>query len=172
MAKGKNLTGITKDLLAPARQVFGVWGSTSAVVRKSLELVAALAPELKRRMALDGTNNPVESARRALGAPNASSEADRAVLEAAAKLLVPYLATSTGMALTPSPMPRAATRRRPVFAGQPTPEDVVKLVRELRAKGMGLKPIAAELEKRGIPTPTGKRWWPASIARLLERNAT
>jgi DNA invertase Pin-like site-specific DNA recombinase len=49
--------------------------------------------------------------------------------------------------------------------------DIVAAVRAMRADGLTLLAIAAELEARGIRTRTGARWHPQSIARICERAA-
>jgi hypothetical protein len=49
----------------------------------------------------------------------------------------------------------------------PAEARVVALVRELRAEGLSLRAIAAELNARGTPA-RGSRWHPTTIARLME----
>jgi len=48
-------------------------------------------------------------------------------------------------------------------------EDIVPVLRELRQKGLGGESIARELEARGIPARTGKKWSGTMIRRLLIR---
>jgi site-specific DNA recombinase len=49
---------------------------------------------------------------------------------------------------------------------------VVKLVVELRAKGMSLRAIAAELDRQGVPTKAGTgKWQRSTIQRLIARGA-
>lgn len=49
--------------------------------------------------------------------------------------------------------------------------DVLFLITELRAKGLSLRAIAAELNSRGIPTKTKRStgWLPATVRKLLAR---
>lgn len=51
-------------------------------------------------------------------------------------------------------------------------QHVVQEIKTMRAKGMKLQEIAAELTKRGIPTKTGRsrRWTHQAVARILSRN--
>jgi len=44
-----------------------------------------------------------------------------------------------------------------------------RVVRRLRAKGMGTREIAAALNRRGVPSPQGARWHPTSVHRLIRR---
>ena len=43
------------------------------------------------------------------------------------------------------------------------------IVRDLKKRGWSLRAIAAELSKRGIPTPRRGAWYPQLVARVLER---
>ncbi|HEY1978217.1 MAG TPA: recombinase family protein [Candidatus Baltobacteraceae bacterium] len=45
--------------------------------------------------------------------------------------------------------------------------DVLPLVQELRAKGLSLQAIGAELDARGIFTRNGRSWNPMQVARVL-----
>jgi hypothetical protein len=44
--------------------------------------------------------------------------------------------------------------------------DVKPIVAEIRAKGLSLRGIAAELDARGITTPRGHRWTAAAVSRV------
>lgn len=44
----------------------------------------------------------------------------------------------------------------------------LEIVRELRAAGVSIRGIAAELTARGVPA-RGERWHPTTVARLLRR---
>lgn len=47
---------------------------------------------------------------------------------------------------------------------------LVPLVVELRRQGLSLRAIAAELERRGLPTRQGfRRWSPVAVNRVLAR---
>ena len=43
------------------------------------------------------------------------------------------------------------------------------LLTEFKAAGMSARQIGAELTARGIATPTGARWHPQSVVRMLHR---
>lgn len=45
----------------------------------------------------------------------------------------------------------------------------IGLIRELAAAGLGPRPIASELNRRGIPSKSGGRWWHSAVARVLAR---
>jgi hypothetical protein len=48
--------------------------------------------------------------------------------------------------------------------------DVLPIIEDIRASGIaGLNGIAAELNRRGILTARGGRWWPTTIRNLLAR---
>jgi hypothetical protein len=44
-----------------------------------------------------------------------------------------------------------------------------RIVRRLQAQGLGTREIAAELNRRAIPTPQAARWHPTSVHRLIRR---
>ncbi|MDN3566015.1 recombinase family protein [Paeniroseomonas aquatica] len=46
---------------------------------------------------------------------------------------------------------------------------VLPVIRELQASGLSLRGIAAELAKRGIPTPRGGAWTAAQVSRSIQR---
>lgn len=51
-------------------------------------------------------------------------------------------------------------------------QKAIRLIRELRGKGHSLRAIAAELEREGYRTKTGKaHWHPQSVKQILERAA-
>jgi len=43
------------------------------------------------------------------------------------------------------------------------------LLSELKGRGMSARQMAAELTARGILTPTGARWHPQTVIRMLDR---
>jgi Recombinase len=48
--------------------------------------------------------------------------------------------------------------------------DVLPIIEDIRASGItGLNGIAAELNRRGILTARGARWWPTTVRNLLAR---
>lgn len=47
--------------------------------------------------------------------------------------------------------------------------DAVSRARELRASGLTLQSVCDQLTAEGVPTATGGRWWPATIAKMLAR---
>ena len=53
----------------------------------------------------------------------------------------------------------------------PVPEEleVIALIRKLREAGLSYTAIARELQARGIPTKTGRRWHHQTIRRILDR---
>jgi len=51
----------------------------------------------------------------------------------------------------------------------PVEQDVIALVLELRAAGQAYRSIAAELERRGIPTRCGGRWYAATVRNIYRR---
>jgi site-specific DNA recombinase len=53
---------------------------------------------------------------------------------------------------------------------QPDEQQAIRLVHELRAGGMSIRAIAAELTRRGV-LGRGERWHPTTVARLLQRAA-
>lgn len=52
----------------------------------------------------------------------------------------------------------------------PAEAEALEIVRELRAAGMSIRGIAAELTARGVPA-RGERWHPTTVARLARRCA-
>jgi DNA invertase Pin-like site-specific DNA recombinase len=52
----------------------------------------------------------------------------------------------------------------------PAEARALELIDQLRAEGVSIRRIAAELEARGVPA-RGKRWHPTSVARILKRAA-
>src|SRR5262245_38009141 len=49
-------------------------------------------------------------------------------------------------------------------------QDVLPIIEDIRASGItGLNGIAAELNRRGILTARGARWWPTTVRNLLAR---
>jgi DNA invertase Pin-like site-specific DNA recombinase len=50
-------------------------------------------------------------------------------------------------------------------------EALAPVVRELQAKALSLRGMAAELTKRKVPTPTGGKWHPQLVSRILGRLA-
>lgn len=52
----------------------------------------------------------------------------------------------------------------------PAEARALELIAQLRAEGLSIRRIAAELEARGVPA-RGKRWHPTSVARILKRAA-
>lgn len=59
----------------------------------------------------------------------------------------------------------AAVARREMFG--PLWDEARSVARELVAGGASMHAAARELTARGMVTPTGGRWWPATIKRLL-----
>jgi site-specific DNA recombinase len=49
--------------------------------------------------------------------------------------------------------------------------EAVALIEELRKRGDTLRPICAELERRGIQTKRGRSWRPMQVSRILKRAA-
>lgn len=43
-------------------------------------------------------------------------------------------------------------------------------IRELHADGRSLRGIAAALTAEGVPTPSGGKWWPTTIRKILNRD--
>lgn len=54
------------------------------------------------------------------------------------------------------------------FSYQLAPQSVA-IVHELKNQGLSLRQILAELQRRQIPSPTGKNWHLASIRRVLQQ---
>ena len=52
----------------------------------------------------------------------------------------------------------------------PAEADALALVAQLRADGLSVRAIAAELNRRGVPA-RGASWHPTTVARLLARGA-
>jgi DNA invertase Pin-like site-specific DNA recombinase len=52
----------------------------------------------------------------------------------------------------------------------PGEAEALEIVRELRAAGVSIRAIAAELNARGVPA-RGERWHPTTVARLVRRCA-
>lgn len=52
----------------------------------------------------------------------------------------------------------------------PAEQEAIALVNDLRAGGMSIRAIAAELAARGVPS-RGGRWHPTTVARLVRRAA-
>lgn len=52
----------------------------------------------------------------------------------------------------------------------PDEQRALTLIGELRARGLSIRAIAAELEARAVK-PRGKRWHPTTVARILARDA-
>jgi DNA invertase Pin-like site-specific DNA recombinase len=52
---------------------------------------------------------------------------------------------------------------------EPSEQKIVKLVRRLRDEGLSLRVIAAELDARGLRPRRGKRWYPTTIKKIVER---
>jgi hypothetical protein len=53
----------------------------------------------------------------------------------------------------------------------PADEDVVAEIVRLRGDGLSLRAIAAELNRREIPTPHGgQRWYASSVQSVLRRS--
>ena len=50
--------------------------------------------------------------------------------------------------------------------------DVGPLVRDLQARGMSLRGIAAELTRQGVTTPRGKPWTAMAVKRVVDRMRT
>lgn len=50
-------------------------------------------------------------------------------------------------------------------------QGLAPVVRELRAQGLGVRALAAELNRRAVLTPAGGVWHPTSAARLIKRLA-
>jgi hypothetical protein len=48
-------------------------------------------------------------------------------------------------------------------------EKLAPLVRELQGRGLSMRAIAAELEKRKVPTPKGGTWHPELVTRIVRR---
>jgi DNA invertase Pin-like site-specific DNA recombinase len=71
--------------------------------------------------------------------------------------------------LTPQAQ-RKGAERTSTIARQANAE-ATSIVTELRASGMSLPAIAAELDARGVATRTGKNWNPMGVLRLLRRAA-
>lgn len=44
------------------------------------------------------------------------------------------------------------------------------LIRRWKAEGMTLKAVAERLTAEGVPTASGGRWWPATVAKVLARH--
>jgi DNA invertase Pin-like site-specific DNA recombinase len=63
---------------------------------------------------------------------------------------------------------QTSARRKQKLASEANAEATVT-VTQLRAGGMSLPKIAAELDARGITTRTGKAWNPMGVLRLLRR---
>jgi len=53
---------------------------------------------------------------------------------------------------------------------QPDEQRAIALVRELRAEGLSIRAIADQLNLDGCPA-RGERWYPTTVARLLDREA-
>jgi hypothetical protein len=54
----------------------------------------------------------------------------------------------------------------------PVSEDVAAQVHDLAARGYRPPTIAAALNRRGVPTPSGRgEWWAASVAAVLDGGA-
>ncbi len=50
--------------------------------------------------------------------------------------------------------------------------DITPVIAAIRAQGAtSLRAIAAELNARGVPTPRGKTWFPASVRQVLRHAA-
>lgn len=50
------------------------------------------------------------------------------------------------------------------------PPETEALIRRWKAEGMTLKAIAERLTAEGVPTASGGRWWPATVAKVLARH--
>lgn len=53
----------------------------------------------------------------------------------------------------------------------PAAQRALELISGLRASGFSYRRIAAELEKRGVPTAKGRRWNPGTVQRIARRAA-
>jgi DNA invertase Pin-like site-specific DNA recombinase len=47
----------------------------------------------------------------------------------------------------------------------------ITLMRSMRAAGMSIRAIAAELNERGVPAKRGGKWYPVTVSRVLERGS-
>ena len=47
--------------------------------------------------------------------------------------------------------------------------ELAPILRDLKKQGLSLRAIAAELTKRGVPTPRGGTWHPQLVTPVLER---
>ena len=68
----------------------------------------------------------------------------------------------------------AAKRRAGVQLGRPSglDADTVAAIRKMRECGMGLRAIATELERIGVPTSQGgARWYASTVRSVLSRNS-
>jgi len=50
-------------------------------------------------------------------------------------------------------------------------QEAIERIRELRADGLSLRKIARELDERGIPTKSGRKWNHNTVAAILKRAA-
>jgi DNA invertase Pin-like site-specific DNA recombinase len=85
----------------------------------------------------------------------------------------------------------AAARKRGTPLGNPRPSDSLQrgrathqqradqrrttlapTIQELRSKGLTLRAIASEMNRRAIPTPKGKQWQAKQIERILKKSPT
>lgn len=57
------------------------------------------------------------------------------------------------------------------LVANPTEQEAIHLIRELRSAGESLRDIAKELERRGVKTKEGQPWKHTSVKRILSRVA-
>ena len=50
-------------------------------------------------------------------------------------------------------------------------QEAIQLIRELRADGLSYRKISRELDTRGIPTKSGRKWNRKTVAAILKRAA-
>jgi len=76
-----------------------------------------------------------------------------------------------GMAIDPADPRRSKNARLPVgLVAEPAEADAIALMVRLKAHGLSLRAIAAELTDRGVPTREGcDRWDHSSVRKILRR---
>src|SRR5450830_1351822 len=59
--------------------------------------------------------------------------------------------------------------RRNRAEAQARAKKLAPVIRELQARGLSMRAIAAELQKRKVPTPKGGTWHPETVTRVVRR---
>jgi DNA invertase Pin-like site-specific DNA recombinase len=64
-----------------------------------------------------------------------------------------------------------AERLAPAYKAQAMAraEEIAPVLRELEAQGLSARRMAAELNRRGVETPEGRRWHAQTVMRIMHR---